>query len=166
MTLGEMAGQLGKGLVGADAYAHGHAYALDDAAVQVLPPPFQVHAVHSVQIDEAFINTVAEVCGSLLTDYIHHAAGELGIKLIVGREDGYLPVRKLLLQFEIRHAGLDAEGLGLVAAGNHAAVVVAEHNHGPPLQVRTEDTLTGDVAVVAVDYAVHFMNGESPSTRA
>ena len=51
---------------------------------------------------------------------------------------------------EQRIAHLDAERLGLVGPGYRAAVVVAEHDDRPPVQLRTEDPLARGEEIVAV----------------
>jgi hypothetical protein len=38
-----------------------------------------------------------------------------------------------------------------LAPGNHAAVVIREHNYGSAQELRVEDTLARDVKVIAVD---------------
>ncbi|MNG03982.1 hypothetical protein D3C84_870860 [compost metagenome] len=57
---------------------------------------------------------------------------------------------QLVLDLEIRLAHLH-EGLGIVAAGDHAAVIVAQHNDGHAGQVRAEHSFATGVEAVAID---------------
>ena len=111
--------------------------------------------LHAVEPDEALVDGVTEILGGFLPDDSHHAGGQFAVELVVGREDGDLLVGELLLQLEVREACLDAEFLGLVGAGDDAAVVVGEDDDGFAVEVGPEDPLAGHVAVVAVDDAVH-----------
>jgi energy-coupling factor transporter ATP-binding protein EcfA2 len=63
------------------------------------------------------------------------------------------PELALAWYFDLPHA--DAEGFGFVRAGDDAAVVVRQHDHGSPDKIGTEDPLAGGVEVVAVAKAVH-----------
>lgn len=47
-------------------------------------------------------------------------------------------------------AHLDAKRFGLIAAGYHAAIIIAEHNHGHKVNGSVKDALTGDIEVIAV----------------
>ncbi len=54
------------------------------------------------------------------------------------------------LELESRRAHRDTQGLGLVGAGNHATVVVEQHNDRLASQFRIESPLVGYVKIVAV----------------
>lgn len=144
-------------LVGSYAHAHRHSHPASDLSVQLLAPGLQVHSLQVLKIDEALVDGVAEVGRSLLLDDGDHAGRHLAIELIVGGEDRYLVLRKLLPELEKGCSRLHSQCLGLVAPGHHAAVVVGQYDHGFSLQVWTENPLTRDVAVVAVDDAVHVV---------
>ena len=148
-------------LVGSYAHAHRHSHPASDLPVQLLAPGLQVHSLQVLEIDEALVDGVAEVGRSLLLDDGDHAGRHLAIELIVGGEDRYLVLRKLLLELEKGCSRLHSQRLGLVAPGHHAAVVVGQYDHGFSLQVWTENPLTRDVAVVAVDDAVHVVDSFS-----
>ena len=117
-------GNLRQRLVRCEADAHGQSHRTPDALIQMLAPLLEIHALHAVEIDEALVDAVAEVGGCLLADDHHHARGQVAIQLVVAAEDGYLLIRELLLHLEIGGALLDAQRLGLVAAGHYAAVVI------------------------------------------
>ena len=70
------------------------------------------------------VDAVTEVGGRLLADDHHHPRGQVAIQFVVAAEYGYLLIGKLLLHLEIGGALLDAQRLGLVAAGHYAAVVI------------------------------------------
>jgi hypothetical protein len=56
-----------------------------------------------------------------------------------------------LAHLEPRSTHLDAERLGLVAAGHSAAVIVAQHDDRLAVELGIENALTGHVEVVDVD---------------
>jgi hypothetical protein len=56
-------------------------------------------------------------------------------------------------QMRVAHA--HPQGLGLVRSGNGAAVVVAQNDHRPMLEVRPEYPFTTDVEIVAIHQRVH-----------
>ena len=87
-------------------------------------PLLEIHALHTVEIDKALVDAIAEVGGGLLADDHYHTRGQVTIQFIVAAEDGYLLIGKLLLHLEIGGAFLDAQCLGLIAAGYDTAVVV------------------------------------------
>ena len=94
-----------------------------------------------------------------LADDVDDAGGHFAVQFVVGREDGDFVVGKLLCQLVIGRSGLDAQGFGFVRACDDAAVVVGQHDDGFVFQVGTKDALAGNVAVVAVDDAVHRRRG-------
>ncbi len=53
--------------------------------------------LHAVEVDEALIDTVAEVCRNFLADRANYTPCQFSIKLIIGREYSYLLVWKLLV---------------------------------------------------------------------
>lgn len=123
--LGQLRGNLGEGLVGCKADADGHPHPLPDLLMQVLAPSLQVKVLHAVEIDETLVDGIAEVGRRLLADDAYHPSCQVAIQLIVTAEDGYLFIAKLLCHLEIRRTLFDAQGLGLIASGHHATIVVA-----------------------------------------
>ena len=66
--LGEMAGHLRKGLIRCQSDTDRHSHVSLDFLVQLFAPCFQVHMLHAIKIDKAFIDAVAEVGRCLLAD--------------------------------------------------------------------------------------------------
>ena len=64
---------------------------------------------------------------------------------------------KLLYQLEVRHPCFYAKCLGLVGTRHHTDIVVRQHHYRLVLQVGSKDTLAGDVAVIAINNAVHHI---------
>jgi uncharacterized membrane-anchored protein len=56
----------------------------------------------------------------------------------------------LRLQLKNGRAHFNTQRLYFFAAGNNASIVVAQHQHGPLLQVRGKNTLAGTVKIIAV----------------
>ncbi len=59
-----------------------------------------------------------------MLERLHHAAAHVAVERVIAGEDGDAVPGDLLLYLEIGVAHLEAEGFGLVAAGDHAAVIV------------------------------------------
>ncbi len=47
-------------------------------------------------------------------------------------------------------AHLDPKRFGLIAARDHAAIIIAKHNHGRLVNGSVKDALAGDIEVIAV----------------
>lgn len=81
---------------------------------------------------------------------VHHPAGHVGVQRVVGGEHRDVAATHLLFDFEIRRAHRYAQRLRLGAAGDHAAVVVGQHDHRLPAQIGPKDGLAGGVEAVNV----------------
>ena len=160
VTLGKMRSHLGQGLVGSKTNADRHAHALLDELVKVLTPLLEAHLFHIVEIDETFVYAIAEIGRRLITNDADHTTRQFSIKFIIAREDSYLLTRKLLGQLIIGHTCLDTQFLSFVTARNNTPIVVRKHNDGLVLQVGSEDSLTRNVAIIAVDDSVHGMSSD------
>lgn len=78
---------------------------------------------NSCQVAKCLINTVNFAAWREFLQRCHHSVGHIGIKLIVAaKRDNTVPAKHVLL-LEIRLAHFD-EGLRLLRAGDHTAVVV------------------------------------------
>ena len=61
-----------------------------------------------------------------------------------------------MLYLEEWSAHGDAQGLALVAARHHAAVIIRQHHDSLPLQIRTEDPFAGHKEIIAIDQSYHL----------
>ena len=76
--------------------------------------------------------------------------------MVVGGKYGDLIFFNKMAGLEIRNCHTQPKLPGFVAAGNDAAVVVAEHGHGVVPEIRPEDPLAGAVKAVAIDDGFHI----------
>ena len=80
---------------------------------------------HAGQIQERLVDRVDFGFGGELLERLHHAAAHVAVERVVAGEDGDAVPLDQRADLEGRIAHVEAEGLGLVAAGDDAAVVRA-----------------------------------------
>ena len=150
---GDFGQRLGRGDADADRDARVAADGAPDAAAQLVEG-----AVDAPQVEEGLVNRVDLDAGNQRAQRRHHPPRHVAVEGEVGREDCHLPPldeRPHLVE-GLPHA--DAEGFGLVRAGDDAAVVVREHHDGASHEVGPEDTLAGGVEVIAVGKGEHILS--------
>jgi hypothetical protein len=79
--------------------------------------------------------------------------------MIIGREYGDLVLFYNMPGLEIRDGHADAHFSGFVAAGDDAAIIIAEHSNGPVPEIGPEYPLTGAIEAVTVYDGFHYMVG-------
>lgn len=107
---------------------------------------------------KGFVDRVDLDAGDQRAQRRHHPPRHVAVEGEVGREDCHLPPldeRPHLVE-GLPHA--DAEGFGLVRAGDDAAVVVREHHDGASHEVGPEDPLAGGIEVIAVGKGEHILS--------
>ena len=92
--------------------------------MQILAPLLEINVLHTVEIDKALIDAVAEIGWGFLADDTHHPTCEFTIQLIVAAENGDFFVGVLLCYLIIRRAILDAQRLGLVGSRHDTTVII------------------------------------------
>jgi len=154
ILLGQFRGDLRQGLCRGDADADGDPDVAADGASDCSAEPVERFG-HAAQVEKGLVDRVDLDTRDQRAERGHHAARQVSVEGEVGREDRNLPLldeRPDLIE-GLPHA--DAEGLGLVRAGDDAAVVVRQHDDGPPHKIGPEYPLAGGVEVVAVAESVH-----------
>ena len=81
----------------------------------------------------------------------HQPLAHVGVEGVVGAAHHHAVLFQLAAHLEIGGAHGEAQGPGLGAAGDDAAVVVGEHHQGPAPQGGIEGRLAGGIEVVAID---------------
>ena len=107
------------------------------------------------QIQERLVDRVDFDLGGELLQRLHDAAAHVAVERVIAGKDGDAVPLDQVADLEIRIAHLEAEGLGLVAAGDDAAVVVGEHDHRPVDDRRVEDPLARRIEIIAIDQGEH-----------
>ena len=93
--------------------------------------------------------------------HAHDAGAHVAVERVVARADDHaVPGEALPVQVP-GCAHLDAERLGLVRAGDDAAIVVGQHHDGLAPQLRLEHPLARRIEVVAVDQRERDRHGYS-----
>ena len=86
--------------------------------------------LEAAQAEEGFIDRVDFKIGGEVCQHPHDAGADVAVEGVIAGAHGYaVPVEAVFVQVP-GSAHFDAKGLGLVAAGNHAAVVVGQHHYG------------------------------------
>ena len=142
MFLGNAAGGLGECFGGADADADRDAGPLPCTVRRI----WAARASHGVvgkaaEIEERFIDGIDFDARGELLERLHHPLAHVAVERVVARKHGDAVPDDLRPYLEIRIAHLEAEGFGLVAAGDDAAVVVRQHDDRPRADGGVEDPL-------------------------
>ena len=155
-TFGDVVGQLGQGLGRGDADAGRDADPAVDACADLAGAQGQV-AGDALQVDKAFVNGVDLLPVAEAGGQAHHAVAHVAVELEVGREGDEAGLLFQVADLEEGRAHLDAQGLGFVAAGNRAAVVVGQDHDRAAVQAWLEDALATRIEVVAVEKRDHVL---------
>src|SRR5262249_48058656 len=107
------------------------------------------------EVQERLVDRVDFDVGGELLQRLHDAAAHVAVEGVIGREYGDAVLGGQGADLEIRIAHPEAEGLGFVGAGDHAAVVVGQDDHRPVVDGGVEDPLAGRVENVAIDQGEH-----------
>ena len=144
-------GDLGQCLGRAKADADWDAGLLSDGVPDVLTGNAQSFLAGQRQPDKGLVDGINLNLGLQMAQYLHDPLGHVAIQSIIGGKDSDSVPLDQGLALEIWLPHLDAQGLGLVGAGDDAAVVVGEHHHRLPLKLWVEHPFAGAIEIVAVD---------------
>ena len=153
--LRRVVGQLRQGFGLGDANAQRQMGTLQHRGADFAAKIGQISAMtHTADIAKGLIDTVNFAARGELFQGGHHPAGHVGIQLIITakRHDAVAKKRSLLLKVGFTHFH---KRLRLRRAGDHAAVVVRQHHHRPPLQVWPEGGLTAGIEGVHITMREH-----------
>ena len=155
VALAELRGDLGQCLGRGDADAHGDARVALDGAADAMAKCVELLRGDAPQVEKRLVDGVDLGGGHQLPQRPDHAARHVAVEHEVRREGRHVVPPDKLPQLVEGLAHADAERLGLVRAGDDAAVVVREHDHGASVQFGTEDPFARGEEVVAVAESVH-----------
>ena len=95
-----------------------------------------------------------------------YAQADVAIEQMIARQGYEISASDQVAQFESRLPHAHAETFGLVAPGDGAAVIVAEHDYRTPLQRGVESALAAHKEIIAVGQSCHFcLSVMNPSAR-
>ena len=149
MFFGYMVGQLGKGFGRTNAHTHWNARPLHHTLAHAVTHFTQIGRAR--EIDKAFVDGIHLGARGILAQNLHHPIGQVGIQSVVAaeRKDAVFFHQVFALKPRLPHA--HTQGLGLVRARHHAAIVVGQHYHGHVAQVGPEESFATHIEVVAID---------------
>ena len=157
--LGHAVGDLGQGLGGTKADGDRDTGLLPNGVPDVLAGYTQGLLAGQRQPNKRLINGIDLNFGLQAAQYLHDPLGHVAVQGIVGGKDPDPVTLDQWFALEIWLTHLDAQGLGLVGAGDDAAVVVGEHHHRLALKLWVEHPFAGDIEVVAVDQGKESWHG-------
>ena len=143
--------QLGQGLGFCNADTDRNADPLADLPAHRLCISHKVVMAEPLETQKAFVDAVDLLVRGILRQHRHHPVAHVGVECIVAAQSDDAVLPSEILHLEPWRAHFHAEGLDLVATGDGATIVVGEHDHRLAFQSGIEDSLTGDIEVVAVD---------------
>ena len=150
IPLRDVIGDLGERLGGRNADRDRNASPLPHRGAQRARVRFEARA-KAFHAEEGFVDRVDFEIGCEVAQHLHHARAHIAIERVIARahdDARFLELRAVQMP---RCAHGDAERLRLVAAGDHAAVVVREHDDGTAAQFGLKHALAGDIEIVAID---------------
>lgn len=101
--------------------------------------------------EESFVDRIDFKIGGEGAQHLHNPAAHIAIERVIARPHDHAGVLELPAMQVPRRAHGDPERLGLVAARDHAAVVVRQHDNRLTAQLRLKHALAGHIEIVAVD---------------
>ena len=154
-ALGKAVRGLGECLGRADAHRYRNAGLAADRAANFLRISFEPGGVESGEIQKRFVDAVNLYLGREALQHLHHAVAHVAVERVIGRKHRDVVALDLGPLLKVRVAHLEAERLGLVAPGDHAAVIVGKHDDGPSAQARSEHPFARRIEVIAIDQGEH-----------
>ena len=153
VLFGQVVGELGQGLGGADAGAHRQPGPLADALAHALAHGDATAVVpqHGLDAQKALVDAVDLDVGGEVAQDADDAVAHVAVQRVVGRQRQNAVLGGQRFHLEPGRAHLHAQGLDLGAAGDRAAVVVGQHDHGHARQPGLKDPLATDIKVIDVD---------------
>jgi hypothetical protein len=124
------AGGFGEGLGWADADADRDAGPLPHRAADMGGERRHGIIGKAGEIEESFVDGIDFNRWGELLKRLHYPLAHVAVERVVARKHRDAVAGDLRLYLEIRIAHLEAEGFGLVAAGDDAAVVIRENDDG------------------------------------
>ena len=149
VLLGGAVRDLGEGLGRADPHAHRDPSFLEDGGTRLPGEGGRIGKAR--EAEEGLVNRVHLQVRREVAQHAHHPGGEVAVEGVVGTAHLHAPALELGAAQVPGVAHLDPERLGLVAARDHAAVVIGQHHHRHAAQLGLKQPLARGVEVVAVD---------------
>lgn len=104
-----------------------------------------------LQPQEGFVNRIDLHAGCQGPQGSHDAGGHVAVEGVVTAEHLNAVTAEGFLILERRGSHFYSQQFGLLTAGNHAAIVVAQHHHRPADEPGVEYPLAGAVKVIGIN---------------
>ena len=156
VALGDVVGDLGQGAAWCESDADGNAHVLAYFLHQLGHDTVARLHVLVRQDKKCLVNRILLQVLDLLGHDAHHAVGQVTVQDVAARQLDDVAGVGIFPDFEGRTSHGNASGLGFVAAGNDATVVVGKDNDFLPVESRVKHPFTGYKEIIAVNQAVHI----------
>ena len=115
----------------------------------------------TAEAEKGFVDRIDFEIGREGAQHLHHPAAHIAVERVIARpHDDAGGLESLAMQMPRRAHG-DAERLGFVAARDHAAVIVRQHDDRLAAQLGLKHALARDIEIVAVDESDRAAHGHS-----
>ncbi len=150
ILLRHVIGDFGERLGRRDADRHRNPGPLKHGGAQRPGMAFEARA-EAAEAEKGFVDRIDFEIGRETAQHAPHARAHIAVERVIARpHDDAGGFETIAMQMPWRAHG-DAERLGLVAARDHAAVVVRQHHDRPAAQLRLKHALARHIEIVAVD---------------
>ncbi len=114
--------------------------------------------VRGVDLHFVVIVTVAVLVIHQGSQGFHDAAAHVAVEMIVGRKYGDAVFFDDRSGLEIRDCHADPKFPGLVATGDDAAIIIAEHDDGFIPEIGAKDPFAGAIKTITIDDRFHIVD--------
>lgn len=149
VVLGPFVGQFRQGFGGGDPDADGHADVPPDRGLH-LPSQGEEFGGGAFDAEEGLVDAVDLKPGRVAAEQFHDPGADVTVELVVAGQGNESPFLGPGCEFEPGLAHGDAEGFGFGGAGDGAAIVIGQNDHGPAFQRRVECPFRGGIEAVHV----------------
>jgi len=112
------------------------------------------HTLDPLQTDEGLINGVNLLSRPETGGHTHHPIADVTVQREVGRQGHHPGFFGQMPELKPGRPHLDAQGLGLIAAGDGTTVIVGQDDQGPAVEAGSKHPLTAAKEVVPIDQGV------------
>ena len=109
--------------------------------------------------EKRFVDRIDFEIGREVAQHLHYPRAHIAVERVIARPHDDAGGREAITMQVPRRAHIDAERLGFVAARDHAAVVVRQHNDRTAAQLRLEHALARHIEIVAINEGERARHG-------
>ena len=151
----ELRRDLGQRFSGGNAHGYGDARHFLAGPRNLPRVRSHIRPLHTPQVQERLVDGILLDRRGEHPQHLLHPTRHIAVQREIRRKHRHVVLLHDVTDFEKRSAHRDAQCLGLVAAGDGTAIVVAQHDDGLSLQIGTEHPFARSEEIVAVGQGEH-----------